>query len=162
MTSQPLSRKRPAPGNPPATYQPTYPQPPAAVNYSGFDSGISNDQFLEYGYQSQLDDRQNSDPRSSESAQSGYGDIPSEKPNQLARRSNNQTVIQNRARGDVAPIRFQDQTSAGTPPANAAWAEDIDELKQKAQVDKREAQSKRKQIPPFVQKLARYVPSRND
>lgn len=35
------------------------------------------------------------------------------------------------------------------------WSDDIDELLAKAQVAKREAQSKRKQIPPFVMKLHR-------
>lgn len=35
------------------------------------------------------------------------------------------------------------------------WSDDIDELVAKAQVAKKEAQSRRKQIPPFVMKLHR-------
>jgi heat shock transcription factor, other eukaryote len=38
-----------------------------------------------------------------------------------------------------------------------AWGDDIEELERQAQIAKREAQAKRKQIPPFVQKLNRYV-----
>lgn len=39
---------------------------------------------------------------------------------------------------------------------DSAWSDDLDELDRKAAVAKKEAQSKRKQIPPFVQKLSRY------
>ena len=35
------------------------------------------------------------------------------------------------------------------------WADGIDDLEQKAQVAKKEALAKKKQIPPFVQKLSR-------
>lgn len=37
------------------------------------------------------------------------------------------------------------------------WGESISDLEQRALVAKREAQAKRKQIPPFVQKLRRLV-----
>jgi hypothetical protein len=37
------------------------------------------------------------------------------------------------------------------------WSDDIDELVAKAQVAKKDAQSRRKQIPPFVMKLHRLV-----
>lgn len=42
-------------------------------------------------------------------------------------------------------------------PAEEAWNNDDAALAQKALVAKREAQSKRKSIPPFVQKLSRCV-----
>ena len=40
-------------------------------------------------------------------------------------------------------------------PSEASWMNDDDDLEQRAMVAKRESQAKRKQIPPFVQKLSR-------
>jgi heat shock transcription factor, other eukaryote len=45
--------------------------------------------------------------------------------------------------------------SNGVP--NDGWGENLAELEQRALAAKREAQAKRKQIPPFVQKLRRFV-----
>jgi heat shock transcription factor, other eukaryote len=47
----------------------------------------------------------------------------------------------------------------GSPEPGSAWEapDDDEELERKAVIAKKEAQSKRKQIPPFVQKLSRYV-----
>jgi hypothetical protein len=45
--------------------------------------------------------------------------------------------------------------SNGAP--NDGWGENLAELEQRALVAKRDAQAKRKQIPPFVQKLRRFV-----
>ena len=41
------------------------------------------------------------------------------------------------------------------PPAEDGWLSQYDDLDQKALLAKRDAQSKRKQIPPFIQKLSR-------
>ena len=48
-----------------------------------------------------------------------------------------------------------DNTNGGGQSNDADWVDDIAELEARAQVAKKEAQSKRKQIPPFVQKLNR-------
>jgi len=54
----------------------------------------------------------------------------------------------------VSPVQQQQQGQQESP---TTWSDDIDELVAKAQVAKKEAQSKRKQIPPFVMKLHRSV-----
>ena len=36
-----------------------------------------------------------------------------------------------------------------------AWSDDLEELERKAEIAKKDAQAKRKQIPPFIQKLSR-------
>lgn len=67
---------------------------------------------------------------------------------QLVRRNPNQQLA---ARGRNAWGAF-------SPDPGGAWegADDDEELERKAVIAKKEAQSKRKQIPPFVQKLSRY------
>lgn len=67
---------------------------------------------------------------------------------QLVRRNPNQQLA---ARGRNAWGTF-------SPDPGGAWeaADDDEELERKALIAKKEAQSKRKQIPPFVQKLSRY------
>ena len=59
------------------------------------------------------------------------------------------------ARGQTPWEAFDGDANAGQGWENAE--DDDDELEQKALVAKKDAQSKRKQIPPFVQKLSRYV-----
>lgn len=68
---------------------------------------------------------------------------------QLIRRNPNQQLA-------AAPRRNQWE---GFPNEAQPWetVDDDEELEQKAAVAKKDAQAKRKQIPPFVQKLSRYV-----
>jgi heat shock transcription factor, other eukaryote len=73
--------------------------------------------------------------------------------NQLARRPANQVIPRDRGRADSSDIQWTEQADGQRP--EGAWGDNLDDLRQRAQVAKREAQSKRKQIPPFVQKLAR-------
>jgi heat shock transcription factor len=47
-----------------------------------------------------------------------------------------------------------DNTNGGHGP-DVEWGDDIAVLEARAQIAKRDAQAKRKQIPPFVQKLNR-------
>ena len=69
---------------------------------------------------------------------------------QLVRRNPNQQLA---TRGQSAWDPF------GNPDPGGAWEapDDDEELERKAVIAKKEAQSKRKQIPPFVQKLSRSV-----
>lgn len=60
-----------------------------------------------------------------------------------------------RPRVDSSVQQWPDGTAGPPSAGDGAWADDIQELEQKAQVAKRDAQAKRKQIPPFVQKLNR-------
>ena len=68
---------------------------------------------------------------------------------QLVRRNPNQQLA-------PAPRRNQWDEFLG-PPQQWEAVDDEEELEQKAAVAKKDAQAKRKQIPPFVQKLSRYV-----
>ena len=69
---------------------------------------------------------------------------------QLVRRQPNQQVV---ARN---PNTWQDVDGmAGAMPGVEQMVDEEDDLEQKAMAAKKEAQAKRKQIPPFVQKLSR-------
>ena len=157
MASQGFSRKRPAPGADPAPYPPQMQIPAPAYN-DGLGQQLSNDQFLQWGQTGQS------------AAGSSYNDnsyamnantYPQNNPqhvpqpsNQLTRRSMAQITA-------LMPQPNQDgntwmEAANGVPqPADADWGNDIQDLEVKAQVAKKEAQAKRKQIPPFVQKLNR-------
>lgn len=153
MSPQGMSRKRPAPGTSPAVH----PQLGQLPNYNqAAGSSLSNDQFLQWG--------QNPSSNAPSLDTSSYNtgailpqphDIPSGAltSNQVARRPpTNQTVSRH---------RNYEQPSASIPeqangPGESGWSESLEELYKRALVAKREAQAKRKQIPPFVQKLSRY------
>jgi len=65
---------------------------------------------------------------------------------QLVRRNQNQELAPRRGQWDGYPSPTQQQWEA---------VDDDEELEQKAALAKKDAQTKRKQIPPFVQKLSR-------
>jgi heat shock transcription factor len=65
---------------------------------------------------------------------------------QLVRRNQNQQLASRRGQWDGFPSPTQQQWET---------VDDDEELEQKAAIAKKDAQSKRKQIPPFVQKLSR-------
>ncbi|CAL5871509.1 uncharacterized protein PFLUO_LOCUS5762 [Penicillium psychrofluorescens] len=152
-----MARKRPAPGTTPAIH----PQMGAASNFSSTNppSQLSNDQFLQWGQ----------DPSNATNATSfpdpsyNTGTYPTAVPtgsaaisNQLARRQpSNQLVSRNRGY-EQAPTYVDHAENAGDG-ESGAWEESLDELSQRAEVAKREAQEKRKQIPPFVQKLSSFL-----
>jgi heat shock transcription factor, other eukaryote len=154
MASQGISRKRPAPGTSPVPYQNAYPHPQGLGSYGGLDPQLSNDQFLQYGYQppkeSAASYNQDSIPQ-----QSNYGAETAVISNQLARRPANPVVPRERSYGDSTDVQWTEPASATGHHPQSAWGDDTNDLEQKAQAAKREAQAKRKQIPPFVQKLAR-------
>ncbi|OAX77240.1 hypothetical protein ACJ72_08464 [Emergomyces africanus] len=150
MTLPGVSRKRPAPGASPTPRQQITPADPQ----------LSNDQFLQWGGQT--------GPIHSESPAplAGASQYPSMPPpsdvnaiqasNQLARRPDHQLVSRARLH-DSNLISLLDPgrprpDERGDPTA----AETEAELEQRALLAKQDAQAKRKQIPPFVQKLRRY------
>lgn len=149
-----MARKRPAPGTTPVVH----PQMGAASNFSSTNPGsqLSNDQFLQWG---QDPSNATSDASFSDTSYN-TGTYPTAVPtgsaaisNQLARRQPNQLVSRNRGY-EQAPT-YVDHTGNAGDGESGAWEESLDELNQRAEVAKREAQEKRKQIPPFVQKLSR-------
>ena len=118
------------------------------------DQQLSDDQFLQWG--------QSAQGQNPYQDASGYGmntngyaansNIASS--TQIARRPMNSVV--SRPQVDSAVQPWADGTAGPPSAGDGAWADGIEELEQKAQVAKRDAQAKRKQIPPFVQKLNRY------
>jgi heat shock transcription factor len=157
MNPQGITRKRPAPGTTPAVQHQlgNYPNPTP-------NSQLSNDQFLQWGQNPPANVANASfvDPSAYNSAAyassqdlSGPAATTS---NQLTRRPQpNQLVSRNRGY-EQAPATYSDN-AAGAGNGEGAWGESIEELYNRALAAKREAQAKRKQIPPFVQKLSRYV-----
>lgn len=156
-SSQPVSRKRPAPGTSPA---PNQPLGSMATYSSNPGSQLSNDQFLQWG-QNPSSTAINSalfvdayNPATITSSQDVVPVPATAASNQLMRRQPSNQIVSRQRSFEPAPAVYHDQTALTTGDS-AAWAESLDELYRRAAVAKREAQTKRKQIPPFVQKLSR-------
>lgn len=156
-----MTRKRPAPGTAPAGHAPME----AVPNYSSSNPGsqLSNDQFLQWGQNppanvvnpSSFTDPSSYNPAAYATSQelSAPGASTS---NQLARRqAANQLVSRNRGY-EQAPTVYQENSPGQGGGESGAWGESLEELYHRALAAKRDSQAKRKQIPPFVQKLSRY------
>lgn len=155
-----MTRKRPAPGTTPTGHT----QMGAVPNYSSSNPGsqLSNDQFLQWGQNPATDagnpssfaDPSTYNPAAYATSQelSAPGAASS---NQIARRqAANQLVSRNRGY-EQAPTVYQENNGQGGG-ESGAWGESLEELYRRALAAKRDSQAKRKQIPPFVQKLSRY------
>lgn len=156
MTTQASSsRKRPAPGTSPPVSQPMVSVP----GFQNSNTQLSNDQYLPWSHDSSapvapyaLDASGTYNPGQYQVNQ----DMSSS--TQLARRPMNQLVRNNR--GYEQPPPPPPAPSLSDPaPSNDAWGEgeSLAELQQRALIAKREAQAKRRQIPPFVQKLSSFL-----
>ncbi|KAL3476469.1 hypothetical protein BJX99DRAFT_258402 [Aspergillus californicus] len=156
MSPQGITRKRPAPGTSPIVHPQLGPLP----NYPATSgSPLSNDQFLQWG--------QNPSPSSVTFPDTNsYNTATSLQPpthdvqgatasNQIARRQPTNQLV-NRNRSYEQPSASYPDQGAGSG-ESAAWSESLEELYQRALVAKRESQAKRKQIPPFVQKLSSFL-----
>lgn len=170
MSPQGISRKRPAPGASPIVHPPPPPPMGAIQNYPPNPGAqLSNDQFLQWG-QNTAPNVVNQpahypDPAAAAAAAATYNpaafapgqDIPAPTTpasSQLARRPTpNQLVSRNRGYEQSPTVTTENGGGNGE---SGGWGESLDELYRKASIAKRDAQAKRKQIPPFVQKLSRY------
>lgn len=155
-------RKRPAPGSAPAAPGPQLQQPYTAP------SQLSNADFLRWGqapenatFQDAGGFNMNNFGGGAEMAPQQY-DTPLPPSTQLARRPLNRQLVSTAPRATFdnstdAWGQFGDESMMDPQGANGAIEESdsIERLEERATVAKREAQSKRKQIPPFVQKLSR-------
>ena len=86
------------------------------------------------------------------------GNMPTNMPasprgNQIVRRQPDNQVVPMMSYNNDYPIA--PEYANIPPPAEDGWPAQYDDLDQKALIAKRDAQSKRKQIPPFIQKLSR-------
>lgn len=157
------SRKRPAPGaSPLVQQQPTPPQPtyqypqiPENVDYSGFDFSqpFNADQSFSDPTFAPSNDYSYLQNTAQPAAYGNSLQVPAASPStDLVRRAPSQQVVsqqQEQWNGQ--------QAGYGGSNMNGRQAEEEDEqdLDRKVQLAKRDAQGKRKQIPPFVQKLSR-------
>ena len=165
------TRKRGAPGANPPAQQPQQSFSGLSYQQAGDMSNQFGDQFLDwnqadgsvnsldaqYTNQSVYDNNlYNTGLNGNMGMDSAHGLDPAVPPNstQLVRRNpNQQLATRNRTSWP--------DSGSGLQPTPTSWDqlddEDERDLEQRALVAKREAQAKRKQIPPFVQKLSRYV-----
>lgn len=162
------SRKRAAPGNTPSAQQAAQQGPYGGV--TDF-SSLSNDQFLSWG------NNNNSVPSFADTGGifggvAGVSDPPYQAPpdgtpslqhsnSQLVRRNLNRELTV-RGRNDLAGQQQDMWPTYGLDGSTGPvvnMVEDNDDLAERAAAAQRDAQSKRppKQIPPFIQKLSRYV-----
>jgi heat shock transcription factor len=144
------ARKRRAPGASPQAQMPTYQQ----------DTNMTTDQYMNWTDPSVGADIQSFNDPTLYDYGNGMGghnrvvslDAADEDADmnqgQLVRRNPNQQLAPRRGQWDGYPSPTQQQWET---------MDDEDELEQKVAIAKKDAQSKRKQIPPFVQKLSRYV-----
>ncbi|KAL6249616.1 Heat shock transcription factor [Rhinocladiella similis] len=154
MTSQGFSRKRPAPGADP--YPPQMPNPTPAYTDGMGGHDLSNDEFFQWGQTGQP-----AVPYNDNSYAMNANAFPQANPQpqtstQLTRRPMTQLAAPAHPRIDQDASAWIDNANAPHG-QDAEWADDISVLEARAQVAKREAQAKRKQIPPFVQKLNSFL-----
>lgn len=151
MAAQNMSRKRPAPGAEPVGYPQSMQQTVNSyIPSADLGPQLSNDEFLQWGQATAQPQNAFSDQSNFNVAPPTYHPNNVQMSNQLARRPMSQVITR--------PNGNSNQWIPDTNPTPAAamnpgWEDDIEELKEKAQVAERDAAAKRKQIPPFVLKL---------
>ncbi|EEQ91839.2 heat shock transcription factor, other eukaryote [Blastomyces dermatitidis ER-3] len=150
MTSPGVSRKRPAPGASPMPRQQIIPTDPQ----------LSNDQFLQWGQAGTAHPDSSASLASSPQYPSSVPhptDVdPVHASNQLTRRPDHQLVSRARLH-DPNVISLMDPARTRTDDRGDPGTETEAELAQRALLAKKDAQAKRKQIPPFVQKLSSFL-----
>ncbi|KAJ5181355.1 Heat shock factor (HSF)-type DNA-binding [Penicillium cf. griseofulvum] len=161
MSSQGMTRKRPAPG----TVPPVHPQMNPVPNFpttASPGSQLSNDQFLQWGQNppaNAINTSAFSDPSYNPASFVPPPDVSAPAAtasNQLARRQANQMVSRNRGY-EQPPASYVENSGNNGNGESGAWGESLEELYRRALTAKRDSQAKRKQIPPFVQKLSSFL-----
>ncbi|KAI1965784.1 Heat shock transcription factor [Ophidiomyces ophidiicola] len=156
MIPQSSSRKRAAPGAVPIPHQ----QSPQTHNYPTSDTHLSNDQFMQWGQANAAlsNSAGNVNVDSFQSAtHPGVDTSVLQAPNQLARRAASQLI--NRPRSNEPSLIPLMEQSVATPQDDVDPATGVTEeqLERRALSAKKDAQAKRKQIPPFIQKLSSFL-----
>ncbi|KAI4212072.1 MAG: hypothetical protein LQ351_005254 [Letrouitia transgressa] len=164
------SRKRPAPGASPSSEQPRQSSPNRNItspsseqpqqtspNHNIISSEMASNPYLQWSQPVAGHPR----PQASTNfSQLPYQSIGQEQfpSNQLTRRPLNQDVIQRAPYGNGPSEQWPNfQSDAVQQHNETALQQQADDLDQKALAAQRDAQSKRKQIPPFVQKLRSFL-----
>lgn len=133
-------------------------QQQALPGYSAAGSQLSNDQFLQWGQNLQASDN---DAPSIEASPYNNQNVTQgnqvQGAGQLTRRNGDQQLMNRRSNFPESTMQWLEPNNGSVQSIDGAWGDDLLELERKAQVAKKDAQAKRKQIPPFVQKLSRSV-----
>lgn len=161
-----MSRKRAAPGA-----EPTIPQQSPMQGLMDYDTAnLGNDQLFNWSDPNVMNnmstafpDNSTYDPNlyttfnGSAQQQNAQGGNSNQTSNQLVRRNTNHQLAARNGQQVQDPWEqdFAMTAGQGQQPGWENADDDEEELEQKALIAKREAQAKRKQIPPFVQKLSR-------
>ncbi|CAI7571789.1 unnamed protein product [Penicillium viridicatum] len=161
MSSQGMTRKRPAPGTVPPVHPQINPVPnfPTTANPG---AQLSNDQFLQWGQNppvNAINTAAFSDPSYNPVGFAPPQDVSAPAAtasNQLARRQASQVVSRNRGY-EQPPASYVENGGNTGNGESGAWGESLEELYRRALTAKRDSQAKRKQIPPFVQKLSSFL-----
>lgn len=152
------TRKRPAPGASPLIQE----QSQNAMNFPSKSPQLSNDQIFRWGHNPQGNETSAYPDPAATYTPSIYGGlsqpqgVPVSQSNQIARRPpSQQLVTRGRTINDTGSDQWLGLGDVTTPSSTDGWANSDEDLEQKALIAKRDAQAKRKPIPPFVQKLSR-------
>lgn len=164
-----VMRKRQAPGASPvqqAHQQQQQHQQPSELDLKSEASQMATDQYLQWHQQQHLANSAISYPDPANDLTTNLLNAlsqatappPPAVSNQLARRPATHHLVPRTNFANTAddswPIIPEDGMQ---PPQDQAWRNSNDDLEREAQIARRDTQAKRKQIPPFVQKLSRYV-----
>ncbi|EEP79158.1 hypothetical protein UREG_04004 [Uncinocarpus reesii 1704] len=155
MTSQGSSRKRPAPGAVPIPHQQVSP----SHSYPAPEPQLSNDQFLQWGQAGQPLGNPSGDVAANPYQPIAHpGDATGfQTANQLARRPGNQLIGRLRKPDTNSRTLMEPPPTKPGPVIDPATGEAEESLESRALAAKKDAQAKRKQIPPFVQKLSSFL-----
>ena len=169
MPPQAGSRKRPAPGSSPDQAQVTMQDQQNQQLHFAAGAPLTDDEFLRWG---QAGAGAVADPYGTgaglaqplldPSLQAPQQPVTS---TQLTRRAGSQQLVtrgQRQLGDDDAWGDYPDALQLDTRAPAVGAEDDMDELLERAQVAKREAMARRKQIPPFVQKLSRCAAAPSD
>ncbi|KAL8820787.1 MAG: hypothetical protein Q9191_007446 [Dirinaria sp. TL-2023a] len=157
--SQVGTRKRPAPGTSPVnapTAQIVTQKNGTSANQDRATTLMATDDYLHWPQQGQSSYPDSADNNGS-NLYNGVSDTQGMSTNQLARRLLNQDLISrpnyNAVNNEAWPV-LADGAGQST---DGGWINEDDDLERLAEAAKRENQAKRKQIPPFVQKLSSFL-----
>ena len=149
------TRKRPAPGASPLIQE-------QSMDFPSKSSQLSNDQFFRWGHNLPVNETSAYPDPTATYTPSIYAGLSqpqgtsASQSNQIARRPpNQQLVARGRTINDTSSDQWLGLGDVTTPSSTDGWANNDEDLEQKALIAKRDAQAKRKPIPPFVQKLSR-------
>lgn len=144
------SRKRPAPGTSPL------PQPTQPLADPNANSQISSNQYLPWNSSNEPPASPSyPDPATAYSSQAASQQPSS--TSQLTRREPTLSAADSTPNHNGSADMWSYPGSGVQQTGETAWRNSSDDLDQKALAAQRAAQGKRKQIPPFVQKLSRSV-----